>query len=241
MRSSIRDDPTTYLLRLVEDLQKRVRELERSSLTSGDVTIETLRLGTPSVYPEGIGDASFEGSIIANGYLNLGAPVTSATTAGNMAISGNANIEGNLTGGTHTHTGLVTGGDAHDHDGGDGGQIPTGGLANDSVDDTKAGDRVPQFYRREGGSSSNWSTVGTTGYTPTAVRIQAGAITAAASDTTSVSFPTSFGNAPIVILNPTDITSGSAIFPTNASSSGFDISNGYGSDIGCTWLAIGPE
>jgi len=47
-------------------------------------------------------------------------------------------------------------------------------LASDAVDDTKVGNRVPQFYRRQGGSASEWNSPGTTEYTPGAVRMIAG-------------------------------------------------------------------
>jgi hypothetical protein len=253
MGSTVRDDPNTYLLKLVEDLQKRVKELEQSALTSWDITAETLRLGSPSVNPEGIGDASFEGSLVAEGYLNLGSPTTAATTSGSFSMSGNANIDGTLSGGTHTHTGLVTNGDSHDHDGGDGNQIPTGGIAANAVDDTKAGNRVPQFYRRQGGSSSNWSSQGSSNYTPTAVRMQAGVIRNSVADgdfgdSVSVTFPTSFSNTPLVLVTLEAYIDGYqwTIGLTSVSSSGcviYVVSNqsagARNADI--AWLAIGPE
>jgi photosystem II stability/assembly factor-like uncharacterized protein len=41
---------------------------------------------------------------------------------------------------THTHTGLVTNGDSHDHAGGDGAAIPTGGIASKAITLTKLAD-----------------------------------------------------------------------------------------------------
>jgi len=110
----------------------------------------------------------------------------------------------------------VTNGDAHNHVGGDGAAIAAGGLAdgavdttarlaNNIVDDTKVGNRVPQFYRRQGGSATYWDTVGTTDYTPTSVRMQAGAIqvivpNGATTGNTTITFPVAFSAKPLVFV-----------------------------------------
>jgi len=85
---------------------------------------------------------------------------------------------------------------------------PTGELRvkDDGIDDSKAGDRIAQIIKRQGGSSTNWggSSFGTTNYTPTEVKVQAGCInwtgTAAPTATVDVTFPTAFTYAPIVLL-----------------------------------------
>jgi len=156
---------------------------------------------------------------------------------------------------------LVTNGDSHNHVGGDGGAIGAGGLAdgavdttarlaNNIVDDTKVGDRVPQFYRRKGGSSSDWDTGGTTNYTPTTVRMQVGSDawsgSAASSGNKSITFPTSFSNNPIVFVGIRNAApSGFSIGAANVSSSGFtfywadDVSTR--TSVGFAWFAVGPE
>jgi hypothetical protein len=73
-------------------------------------------------------------------------------------------------------------------------------LAANSVDDTKVGDRVPQLYRRQGGSATSWDTPGTTSRTPTAVRIQVGRYEWTGSNSITgnftVTFPTAFSEIP---------------------------------------------
>ena len=122
-------------------------------------------------------------------------------------------------------------------------------IASDSVDDTKVGNRVAQFYRRQGGSSSAWGSAGSTDYTPTSVRMQGGAVSfsAGASTTTTqgVTFPVAFSNTPLVFItqqnSPTQDITVSAI----ASSTSVTISaknDGLAGDtVSIAWLAIGPE
>jgi hypothetical protein len=125
-------------------------------------------------------------------------------------------------------------------------------LANNSVDDTKVGDRVAQFYRRQGGSSSNWDTVGSSNYTPGAVRVQFGrnqlVVGGLTTDTKNVTFPVAFSNAPVLIATPTFKHNDADIeefYTYNISSTGFTyyVQNtsvgAFSFDI--SWLAIGPE
>lgn len=129
-------------------------------------------------------------------------------------------------------------------------------LAADSVDDTKLGNRVPQFYRRQGGSSSVWSTAGSSNYTPGTVRILAGV--------TSIEITSGFGKSatitlPVALSNPIVFASIQALSPTPggnqnfsaeivvASSTTLTISarqdNSWITDYTLTiaWMAIGPE
>lgn len=132
------------------------------------------------------------------------------------------------------------------------GQVATAGLANDSVDDTKAGNRVPQFYRRQGGSSSNWQTAGTTTQIPSAVRMQAGAVTveaAGGSPTPSVevTFPVAFSQPPLVFLSAgvTDNQIVHKFFYITATEFSFNTYDAAGNNINSNftmqWLAIGAE
>lgn len=132
------------------------------------------------------------------------------------------------------------------------GQVATAGLANDSVDDTKVGNRVPQFPRRQGGSSSNWQTAGTTTQTPGAVRMQAGAVIVGAfgsnpTPTVEVTFPVAFSQPPLVFLSAgvTDNRIVHKFFEITASGFSFNTYEALSGDVNANftmqWLAIGPE
>lgn len=58
----------------------------------------------------------------------------------------------------------------------DDGAVGVDQIAADAVNDAKAGNRVPQFYRRQGGSESDWNGPGVSNYIPGAVRMLAGSI-----------------------------------------------------------------
>jgi len=83
-------------------------------------------------------------------------------------------------------------------------KVDTNNIEDDAVDDTKVGNRVPQFYRRQGGNAVNWQSPGTTTYIPTMVKQQGGTAqwngVAATSGTFTVNYPVDFGNlaAPLV-------------------------------------------
>jgi hypothetical protein len=85
--------------------------------------------------------------------------------------------------------------------------VTTAKVANDAVTDVQAGDRVPQFYRRQGGDPSQWGghgNSGTTNYTPGPVRMQGGMIEWLGSDTSGtvfVTFPVAFSAAPLVFAS----------------------------------------
>ena len=83
-----------------------------------------------------------------------------------------------------------------------GGVAATNELANNIVDDTKVGNRVPQFYRRQGDGLGNWASEGTVNVTPTTVRMQAGSIewtgVAAGGGEKSITFPVAFSDVPLV-------------------------------------------
>jgi hypothetical protein len=161
---------------------------------------------------------------------------------------------------------LVTNGDSHDHNGGDGAQIPTGGiqdlavtlakLANDAADYDKVGNRVMKLYGRQGGDSQQWSSTGSTNYTPNALKIQAGAIQLTIqsgqnqSDPDSVTFPSAYPafHYPLVFLTP--FTSEKvAVRVSGVGNSSFNLyawlSNGgtVGAQktIPVFWVAIGDE
>jgi len=157
---------------------------------------------------------------------------------------------------------LVTNGNSHDHVGGDGAAIPAGGLANgavdatarlanDIVDDTKVGNRVPQFIRRQGGDASNWAYPGAGNYTPGAVRMQGGVQNVFLADgetsgSTAITFPVAFSMPPIVLVSV--CMDGVAYRATIAYPVGSGVTLMAYRDTGSGavwvtlhWLAIGPE
>jgi hypothetical protein len=141
---------------------------------------------------------------------------------------------------------LVTNGDSHDHSGGDGAQIPSGGIANNAVDDTKVGNRVPQFYRRQGGNASDWNSPGTSNYTPGAVRMQAGRVDVGPGGTQAITFPVAFSAKPLVFVTPMDANELVKGVATSITASGFTLEVNYTDNGSPTsgkmgWLAIGPE
>ena len=128
--------------------------------------------------------------------------------------------------------------------------VTTAKLAADAVDDTKAGDRVPQFYRRQGGSATIWSTQGATTYTPGAVRMQGGVIRWSGSSTDSgsmsVTFPTAFSYAPLVIASAQNTTLSVTVVVSSIATTGFtaywrDTEAANHTTVDAGWLAIGPE
>jgi len=131
------------------------------------------------------------------------------------------------------------------------GSIDTTHLANDVVDDTKVGSRVPQFYRRQGGSATDWFSQGTTVYTPTTVRMQAGIVRWSGSSAyegyVDITFNPAFSYKPLVFAtrayDATDriIVSAWAFTASTMRIYWRDASGGSWTDVDFTWLAIGPE
>lgn len=133
--------------------------------------------------------------------------------------------------------------------------ITTAKLALDSVDDTIAGNRVPQFYRRQGASATDWSSAGTTLQTPTSVRMQAGvkvfAFGATANGSLAITFPVAFSNKPLVYVTVVSVSGGRYIVAQVTTGSilttGFTLDLGtldqlaYTGNVNIDWLAIGPE
>jgi hypothetical protein len=87
----------------------------------------------------------------------------------------------------------------------------------------------PPFLRR-GGSATDWSSPGTTNYTPTEAWIMQSGVAAPAGTALNVSFPASFAQRPIVIASSaTDVVSNTGSFTATVPSG--QITH---------WLAIGP-
>lgn len=132
-------------------------------------------------------------------------------------------------------------------------QAVTADIADDAVDDTKAGNRVPQFYRRQGGSATVWAMQGTTTFTPTAVRMQAGAVALgaaglAASGSVAITYPVAFSNYPLVFVWAEGLDDYILVNLSANDQAGMTVlwkSEGGGmverTDHTIFWLAIGPE
>lgn len=129
----------------------------------------------------------------------------------------------------------------------DGAIDATAKMAADIVDDTIVGNRVPQFYRRQGGSATDWSSPGTTTRTPTTVRIQAGVITVGAGSFTTVTFPTAFSDKPIIQVTLVKATGGvpsnddQIVIIQSVTATTVDIGHGDSVDRDIHWVAFGPE
>lgn len=131
----------------------------------------------------------------------------------------------------------------------DDGNVTTAKLANDSVDDTKVGARVPQFIARQGGNASDWSAGGTTNYTPGAVRMQSGVITwigaSANSGLQGITLPVAFstiGSGWATAYDNNNATAGMAyiaVGTTGATIYWRTITNT--TNVTLRWFAIGPE
>jgi hypothetical protein len=131
--------------------------------------------------------------------------------------------------------------------------VSTVKVQDDAIDDTKVGNRVPQFYRRQGGSATNWATPGTTSRTPGAVRMQAGIVNVTVENGevfgfTTVTFPVQFADAPIIFatLEGNPGAGGYTLEVQTAASNLCNLvirrtASGVEITIPVAWLAIGPE
>lgn len=125
-------------------------------------------------------------------------------------------------------------------------QINNQMIAVDTIDDTHLGNRVPQFYRRQGGDANDWSITGTATQTPGPVRIQAGVGSTAGGVALAVTFPVAFSNKPLLFV--TNKSGTDVVHQISAwSATGFTIIWHKASDpmtvlnIQFDWMAIGPE
>ena len=100
---------------------------------------------------------------------------------------------------------------------------------------------VPQLYRRQGGSASDWTSIGTSTQTPTAVRMQAGGIATDASGNATVTFPVAFSDKPIAFL--TGVSGGGTpadVYVVSTSTTQLVIKSSNNL-VNVYWFAIGPE
>lgn len=130
-------------------------------------------------------------------------------------------------------------------------KVATQNVDDDAIDDTKVGNRVPQLYRRQGGSADYWTTPGTTDYTPGAVRMQCGSTTVTInagsySKTQSVNLPVAFSHPPLVVASFTGLLSEEAHVTAESEVSTLTIQVQRTQTTGTmsftvAWVAIGAE
>jgi hypothetical protein len=122
--------------------------------------------------------------------------------------------------------------------------VTTTQITDDNVTDAKLVNG--KVYRRQGGSASDWDTVGTTTYdtSGTDIKIQSGTIFNNAAPKT-ITFPVAFTNKPLVIVSVSSIntTSCFAIVGTITASSFtcyvYDNTGSPNGDQNVNWVAIG--
>ena len=133
------------------------------------------------------------------------------------------------------------------------GAVTNAKIGSAAVDDTKCGNRVPKFTRRLGGSATDWSVAGTTSYTPTTVLMQGGIYTGTtnAAGEVTVTFPTAFAYAPIVLVSGLSVLQTFEIISIttsavtvrsiihNVSGPNYHNAQVFG-DVTFSWLAVGP-
>ena len=98
--------------------------------------------------------------------------------------------------------------------------------------------------QRQGGNAANWSTVGTTNYSPTGIRTQVGKSDTLPGGSRTITFPVAFSAAPIVLVCIGDITSGISTSVGGITTTQANLRTYIGASLtGCgdvTWIAIGP-
>ena len=115
---------------------------------------------------------------------------------------------------------------------------------------------LPQLYRRQGGSATDWFSSGTTTYTPSAVRMQAGVVEWTGSSTdyalVAVTFPVAFSYKPLVLCIAAfdsavaahriiTCIDASTITTTGVTLQWRSIEASNHTSVNLIWLAIGPE
>ena len=127
---------------------------------------------------------------------------------------------------------------------------------NIAVDTDMIDDDVTQFYRRQGGSATDWFSSGTTTYIPGAARMQGGVVEWTGSSTdyalVAVTFPVAFSYKPLVLCIAAfdsaiaahriiTCIDASTITTTGVTLQWRSIEASNHTSVNLIWLAIGPE
>ncbi len=165
-----------------------------------------------------------------------------STTTTNMALTKPATTDTVDIAVINTNMGII---DLHRHTGTtDGLTIQTAGLADDAVTAAKIADdvvttahlgtMVPALLGRQGGSATNWDTMGTTNYTSGInARWQCGM--ANSNTSVTITFPVAFSDVPMMLV----CAYGSTITVMTPSATTVAITTAGAATV--AWLAIGPE
>ena len=123
------------------------------------------------------------------------------------------------------------------------GAVTAGAYGANSIAVADIGTMIPGFLGRQGGSATDWSSVGTNDYeSGINVRVQGGCILGYGYDT-SVTFPVAFSQVPIVVVSAASDEYFACV--TSITASGFTVKvwkyNGGTAGAPVHWLAIGSE
>ena len=117
--------------------------------------------------------------------------------------------------------------------------VTTAKIADANITFAKLATTASKHIARQGGSATNWQTVGTTNYTLTAAKSESGSIAVTGGATSiSVTFPVAFSQIPHVFISPGQREA--IPYVSEVTASGFTISVGtlaYG--YGIAWFAVG--
>jgi hypothetical protein len=136
------------------------------------------------------------------------------------------------------------------------GAVTAGAFGANSIAIADIGTMIPGLLGRQGGSSGDWSVVGTSNYTSGLnVRVQAGVrqVTVAngqTAGTATITFPVAFSSKPIMIVSIDTISDNEGVptiacYAASASAATIDVlmstAQSGTTTLYISWLAIGPE
>lgn len=122
----------------------------------------------------------------------------------------------------------------HAHSGG-----PHTGLLD--FDELQYSGFLPRLMNRQGSDNTNWNAVGSTNFTPSGTRMEVGAISVPALDSTTITFASAFSGRPLIFLGPGE-DEGIAIGQvSDITTSSFVCTNGNTDALTVFWMAIGAS
>lgn len=112
------------------------------------------------------------------------------------------------------------------------------GLAADEIDTLS--------FQRQGGSGTDWNSTGTSNFTPTTMRMQAGRTITGGGGSVTVTFPVAFSNKPIIVVSASGgsniLASISSVSASQFTAAAWNAAAGTSAgSIGIDWIAVGPE
>lgn len=124
--------------------------------------------------------------------------------------------------------------------------VDSGSYVDASIDYEHLSSGANKVTSRQGGSATNWSTVGDTNYTPTSCKMECGVKQCDGSGDATVTFPVAFAYVPIVFVAVYGAAGGkmgtvSNVTTTQAVLHATDYDGTPGVSAIMHWIAIGPE